>query len=150
MDRFVVKSSNIASVGYDSVRLVLEIEFKSGGVYQYFKVPLWVYTEFLNAPSLGRYLNRNIASIFDYTCIGYVKSESHQSTHKLQRSSFKISRVPESAIEIRQLYHKLAHKFHPDFNPGYEKKMRDTNLLYEQKNFAGLMVLAKRYKIYWH
>jgi hypothetical protein len=148
MERFTVKSSNIASVGYDSVRLILEIEFKSGGVYQYFKVPLRIYTEFLSAPSLGRYLNKNIVPIFDYTCIGYIGSSSHQSSYKFQRSSFKISKVPESAIEIRQLYHKLAHKFHPDINPGYEKEMRDTNLLYEQKNFTGLMVLAKRYKIY--
>ena len=33
MERIPVESSNLASVGYDSDSLTLEIEFNSGGIY---------------------------------------------------------------------------------------------------------------------
>ena len=36
MERQYVSSSNIASIGYDPDNLVLEIEFLSGAVYQYY------------------------------------------------------------------------------------------------------------------
>ena len=36
MIRQPVSSSNIRSIGYDSMSSTLEIEFHSGGVYQYF------------------------------------------------------------------------------------------------------------------
>ena len=39
MNRKPVRSSNISSIGYDSESKTLEIEFHSGGVYQYFNVP---------------------------------------------------------------------------------------------------------------
>ncbi len=39
MDRTPVSSSNLASVGYDSESMVLEIEFLNGSVYQYFDAP---------------------------------------------------------------------------------------------------------------
>jgi len=39
MERKAVRSTNVASVGYDPKSKVLEIEFKSGGVYQYANVP---------------------------------------------------------------------------------------------------------------
>lgn len=38
MIRQPVSSSNIRSIGYDSKSNTLEIEFHSGGVYQYFGV----------------------------------------------------------------------------------------------------------------
>ena len=43
MERQYVSSSNIASIGYDPDNLVLEIEFLSGAVYQYYDVPQSVY-----------------------------------------------------------------------------------------------------------
>ena len=39
MERRAVRSTNVASVGYDPKSMVLEIEFKRGGVYQYSGVP---------------------------------------------------------------------------------------------------------------
>ncbi|MBA7540511.1 hypothetical protein ES705_32810 [subsurface metagenome] len=39
MKRKQVESSNLASVGYDADKKILEIEFNHGGVYQYFNVP---------------------------------------------------------------------------------------------------------------
>ena len=60
MQRQPVRSSNIESVGYNAKSHVLEIAFRSGGVYQYDDVPLEVYREFLSAPSKGRFLAQRI------------------------------------------------------------------------------------------
>lgn len=53
--RSPLASSNIASVGYDKERMILEVEFHNGGVYQYFDVPERVYLELIKAPSHGAY-----------------------------------------------------------------------------------------------
>lgn len=60
MERTRVSSSNIASVGYDPSISVLEIEFHSGGVYQYLEVPGSEYRGLMEAPSKGRYFHRRI------------------------------------------------------------------------------------------
>lgn len=67
MHRDLVASSSIASVGYDSASMTLEVEFTHGGVYQYCDVPDSVYQEFMSAPSLGMYLNQNIRDNYRYT-----------------------------------------------------------------------------------
>lgn len=60
MRRQAVESSNLASVGYDVNSNTLEIEFNSGGIYQYFNVPESVHKELMNASSHGQYFDRNI------------------------------------------------------------------------------------------
>jgi hypothetical protein len=60
MERTRVNSSSIASVGYDPRSAVMEIEFRDGGVYQYFLVPRQAYEGLLAADSKGAYINRNI------------------------------------------------------------------------------------------
>jgi hypothetical protein len=55
-----VASSNIASVGYDATKKILEIEFNHGEVYQYFDVPTELYEEFINAGSYASYFYHNI------------------------------------------------------------------------------------------
>jgi len=60
MERRNVSSSNVRSVGYDQAAQILEIEFHSGGVYQYSNVPINVYTSLMNAPSKGGYFARII------------------------------------------------------------------------------------------
>jgi hypothetical protein len=60
MDREQVKSSNIKSVGYDPEQKILEIEFKSGAVYQYEEVPEDVFQEMLVAESVGKYFNTQV------------------------------------------------------------------------------------------
>lgn len=57
MERQYVSSSNIASIGYDPVNMVLEVEFLSGAVYQYYDVPQMIYEGLMAADSHGRYLN---------------------------------------------------------------------------------------------
>jgi hypothetical protein len=60
MERIPVKSSNLASVGYDAETQVLEVEFTSGQVYQYQDVPPEKHKALLKAESLGRYFGQNI------------------------------------------------------------------------------------------
>lgn len=66
MKRQSVESSNLASVGYDKDNELLEIEFKHGGIYQYFGVPIEVYKELMNADSHGKYFAANIKNDYDY------------------------------------------------------------------------------------
>lgn len=70
MDRVAVSSSNIASIGYDPDSQTLEVEFHSGGVYQYFQVPTSIHDDFLNASSKGQYLSQNIKNRFPYNQVG--------------------------------------------------------------------------------
>ena len=60
MDRQSVESSNLAEVGYDSDLETLEVQFKSGGIYQYFNVPAFMYERLMSADSLGRFFNAEI------------------------------------------------------------------------------------------
>jgi hypothetical protein len=53
-------SSVIAGLDYNPTTHMLEVEFRTGRVYHYFGVPKAEYEALLNAPSLGRYFNREI------------------------------------------------------------------------------------------
>ena len=55
MERQYVSSSNIASIGYDFDNMILEVEFLSGAVYQYFDVPQSIYDGLMAADSHGKY-----------------------------------------------------------------------------------------------
>lgn len=65
MERQHVSSSNISSIGYDSSSSVLEIEFLSGGIYQYFGVPETEYNNLMNASSIGSYFAQNIKDKYE-------------------------------------------------------------------------------------
>jgi KTSC domain len=60
MRRRAVSSSAISSVGYDRKEQVLELEFSSGGVYDYYEVPPEVYAELMAAESKGRFIAEQI------------------------------------------------------------------------------------------
>jgi nucleoside phosphorylase len=55
-----VSSSNIAAIGYDPQRLILEVDFLNGSTYRYYDVPQYHYEGLMNAPSHGRYLDAYI------------------------------------------------------------------------------------------
>lgn len=59
--RTPVRSSVIASVGYDAQTAVLEVEFRSGDVYRYFAVPPSVHRALIEADSPGAYFNRHVS-----------------------------------------------------------------------------------------
>lgn len=57
MERSRVSSSNIASIGYDNMTQVLEVEFLNGSIYQYRGVPRQVFEGLMSAPSHGSFLD---------------------------------------------------------------------------------------------
>jgi hypothetical protein len=70
MERYSVASSNIASIGYDAPSQILEVEFLSGTIYQYFGVPENMYNELMQAGSKGRFLNTYIRNAYGYSRVG--------------------------------------------------------------------------------
>jgi len=52
------------SIGYDEKEQILEAEFTSGKVYQYFDVPKSVYKELMEASSHGRYFRSNVLGCY--------------------------------------------------------------------------------------
>lgn len=59
MERHHIDSSMATSVGYDLVSSILEIEFRSGEVWQYHHVPENVYYEMISG-SVGKYFQIHI------------------------------------------------------------------------------------------
>ncbi len=66
MRRVLVESTTLASAGHDARAEVLELQFRSGAVYQYFQVPRRVYRDLLRASSKGSYFNQNIRGRYPY------------------------------------------------------------------------------------
>lgn len=66
MERIRVRSSNIASIGYDQHRQILEVEFLTSSIYQYYGVSESVFRAFINAQSHGKFLNSNIVNNYSY------------------------------------------------------------------------------------
>jgi hypothetical protein len=64
-----VSSSLLASIAYDDARAILQLEFRSGAVYQYFRVPHQSYQDLLQADSHGAYFNRHIRGFFRYVLL---------------------------------------------------------------------------------
>jgi hypothetical protein len=60
IQRVTIRSSVIPTVGYDTDREILEIEFHNGAVYQYFEVPPHIHQKLVTADSPGTYFNANI------------------------------------------------------------------------------------------
>ena len=67
MKRVAVESSNLASIGYDEETKTLEIQFHSGGVYQYDDVEKEVYEALMSAESHGRYFMSMIRGAYSYS-----------------------------------------------------------------------------------
>lgn len=57
MNRTQLSSSNLRSVGYDPAASTLEVEFRHGGIYQYFDVPEAQHTGLMSAYSHGSYFD---------------------------------------------------------------------------------------------
>jgi hypothetical protein len=67
MERTPVSSSIIRSVGYDHASFILEIQFRSGKVYQYRGIPHGIYVELMSAGSKGSYFDAHIRNAgYDY------------------------------------------------------------------------------------
>lgn len=70
MDRTLVQSSNVLSLGYDEATNTLEVEFAKGAIYQYFGVPLNIYEQLMQAPSKGQFINTYIKNAYPFSRVG--------------------------------------------------------------------------------
>ena len=71
MERTPVSSTDLASVGFDTNNSILEVEFLSGGIYQYSGVPEYVYTGLMSASSKGSFFDQNVKKAgYSYTRVG--------------------------------------------------------------------------------
>ena len=67
MERIPVQSTEIAVIGYDSHKSLLEVAFRRGGVYRYRGVPQDVHQQLMAAPSMGTYFSQNIKETYHFT-----------------------------------------------------------------------------------
>lgn len=67
MEREMVASSTILSIGYDSASETLEVEFNGGGLYQYYNVPEKVHQDLMASDSKGKFHNVYIKNTFPYS-----------------------------------------------------------------------------------
>ena len=57
-------------MGYDDAANTLEVEFRSGAIYQYYGVPQNMYEQLLQAPSKGQFINTYIKNAYAYSRVG--------------------------------------------------------------------------------
>ncbi|GAB2519865.1 KTSC domain-containing protein [Lysobacter humi (ex Lee et al. 2017)] len=69
MERITLESEALASVGYDAAQRVLEVEFNSGRVYQYFGVPQSEVQRLLAAPSQGAYFSERVRDRYEFALV---------------------------------------------------------------------------------
>ncbi|MEK7992724.1 MAG: KTSC domain-containing protein [Planctomycetota bacterium] len=60
------ESSNIVRFGYEAANQELFVEFKRGGVYQYFDVPQTIFDQMKAAPSKGSFLAQMVKGRYRY------------------------------------------------------------------------------------
>ncbi|HEV2717793.1 MAG TPA: KTSC domain-containing protein [Terriglobales bacterium] len=61
-----VSSTTLTTVVYDEAREVLQLEFRSRAIYQYWGVPRAVHEALLGAPSKGLFFNQAIRRRFPF------------------------------------------------------------------------------------
>lgn len=64
MERHPVQSSNIAALAWESETLY--VTFHHGGEYAYDGVPYEVFTQMVNAPSVGKFFHAEVKSKFPF------------------------------------------------------------------------------------
>jgi hypothetical protein len=64
MERHPMSSSMVISLGYDEASQTLEVEFKTGLVYQYYNVPPIVNEQLMAAESAGKFINAQVKPNF--------------------------------------------------------------------------------------
>jgi hypothetical protein len=67
MERELVSSSTVVSIGYDATTETLEVEFTNGGVYQYYNVPVSLHAQFMESSSKGQFLHTYIRNAYPYS-----------------------------------------------------------------------------------
>ena len=83
MPRVDLHSTVLEAAAYHHLEALLELQFSSGAVYQYFGVPEQTYQELLSAESQGAYFNHHIRNRFVYAQVhpAELTSDSPHSRH---------------------------------------------------------------------
>ena len=66
MNSTTVESTALAAVAYEESQQALQLEFRSGALYEYLGVPADVHEELLDSASKGSYFNRAIRERYSY------------------------------------------------------------------------------------
>lgn len=69
-------SSFIKSAGWSSIAMTLVIQFKSGSVWAYYRVPKKVYESLISSPSMGNYFNISIRDIYSCERLSFASENS--------------------------------------------------------------------------
>ena len=69
--RVKVKSTNVSTLGYNSIKKLLHVEFHNGSVYEYENVPKNLYDEIIKNKessifSVGKYFANNIKNKYKF------------------------------------------------------------------------------------
>jgi hypothetical protein len=67
----------MASEGYDPKQATLEIEFRTGDVYEYFEVPREVFQALLDAASKGRLFHAEIDAVYRFVQVTRARTPRH-------------------------------------------------------------------------
>jgi hypothetical protein len=85
MHTTAVVSTTLSTVAYDSIRNLLQLEFRSGVVYRYFGIPSAVHEALLAAPSKGNYFNRAIRGRYAYVRVPAMQAAQFNLEFPVQR-----------------------------------------------------------------
>ncbi len=66
MKKIYVSSRDLSSIGYDTKNCVLEVEFLSGDIYQYFNVPYRIFAELTKSNLDGTLFHNWISRSYKY------------------------------------------------------------------------------------
>ncbi|MCY4038777.1 MAG: KTSC domain-containing protein [Hyphomicrobiales bacterium] len=113
IERRLVDSSRMVSIGYDKSSQILEIEFPDNRVYRYKNVPESVYGALMRAPSKYDFFNEKIRDVYAYSrvsgtmerypvdssemiSVGYDKSSQTLEIEFPRNAAYRYANVPES------------------------------------------------------
>jgi uncharacterized protein len=66
MDRILVQSSNLVSVGYEASTKIMEVEFQTGAVYRYHDIPANLYQSLMATRSKGQFFHDYIMNQYEF------------------------------------------------------------------------------------
>ena len=70
MNRTIIESSMIRSIGHDADNATLELEFNSGAIWQYYDFPESIWYAFEGADSKGKFFHQEIKNQYSESQVG--------------------------------------------------------------------------------
>lgn len=61
-----VQSTNIKGIGFAESKLILQVQFNNGTVYQFYEVPEIIYNQFNAAQSKGRFFQMHVKDLYKF------------------------------------------------------------------------------------